>query len=97
MGRGRAARAGSARAANRNVLPPNCITSCGNSFRERRVSDPAYRELADLWEAVFGEQPSVVAEPSLLAEILVAYLPRIEPYRLDAEEAPAAAPKPPGS
>ena len=61
------------------------------------MSDPAYRELADLWEAVFGEQPSVVAEPSLLAEILVAYLPRIEPYRLDAEEAPAAAPKPPGS
>ena len=62
------------------------------------MSDLAYQELADLWEAVFGEQPSVVAEPSLLAEILVAYLPRIEPYRFDLEETrPEGAPKPPGS
>ena len=59
------------------------------------MSDPAYRELADLWEAVFGEQPPVVAEPSLLAEILVAYLPRIEPYRFDAEETRPETPRPP--
>ena len=60
------------------------------------MSDPAYREMADLWEAVFGEQPPVVAEPSLLAEILVAYLPKIEPYRFDVEPGPAP-PKPPKS
>ena len=60
------------------------------------MSDPAYRELAELWEAVFGEQPSVVAEPSLLAEILVAYLPKIEPYRFDVEPG-APPPKPPRS
>ena len=61
------------------------------------MSDLAFRELADLWEAVFGEQPPVVADPSLLAEILVAYLPRIEPYRFDVEETPPAASKPPES
>uniref|UniRef100_B0SYV4 Uncharacterized protein n=1 Tax=Caulobacter sp. (strain K31) TaxID=366602 RepID=B0SYV4_CAUSK len=60
------------------------------------MSDLAYRELADLWEAVFGEQPSVVAEPSLLAEILVTYLPRIEPYRFDIGGPSPAVPKPPG-
>ena len=48
--------------------------------------DPAYQELADLWEAVFGDKPSVVAEPSLTAQILVRCLPPAEPYSFKAEE-----------
>jgi len=44
------------------------------------VPDAAYQELAKLWEAVFGEQPSVVAEPGLTAQILVSCLPPAEPY-----------------
>jgi hypothetical protein len=44
------------------------------------VPDAAYQELAELWEAVFGEQPSVVAEPGLTARILVDCLPQAEPY-----------------
>jgi hypothetical protein len=47
---------------------------------DRRVPDAAYQELAELWEAVFGEQPSVVAEPGLTARILVDCLPQAEPY-----------------
>ena len=45
--------------------------------------DFAYRELAELWEAVFGDKPSVVAEPSLTAKILVAHLPPAEPYSFE--------------
>lgn len=44
------------------------------------MPDVAYLELAELWEAVFGEQPSVVAEPGLMAEIMVGCLPLVEPY-----------------
>ena len=44
------------------------------------MPDVAYQELAQLWEAVFGEQPSVVADPGLTAEILVQCLPAVEPY-----------------
>ena len=42
----------------------------------------SFQELAELWEAVFGDKPSVVAEPGLTAEILVAHLPPAEPYNL---------------
>jgi len=48
------------------------------------VPDVAYQELAELWEAVYGEQPSVVAEPGLTAQILVSCLPLAEPYSFDA-------------
>lgn len=44
------------------------------------MPDAAYQELAKLWEAVFGEQPPVVAEPGLTAQILVRCLPPAEPY-----------------
>jgi hypothetical protein len=50
------------------------------------VADPAYEQLADLWEAVFGEKPSVVAEPSLTAQVLVSCLPQTEPHSFKAEE-----------
>ncbi|WP_165185676.1 hypothetical protein [Caulobacter soli] len=52
------------------------------------MPDVAYQALAELWEAVFGEQPSVVAEPSLTAQVLVAYLPPVEPYSFGAEDDP---------
>jgi len=66
------------------------------------VSDVAYQEMADLWEAVFGEQPSVVADPSLTAEILVACLPQTEPHSFrdedeDDEAGPPRPPRPPRS
>lgn len=48
------------------------------------MPDVAYQQLAELWEAVFGEQPSVVAEPGLTAQILVSCLPPAEPYSFDA-------------
>ena len=64
------------------------------------MPDFAYRKLANLWEAVFGEQPPVVAEPGLTAQILVAHLPRTEPHSFDdataGADALAPAPKPPG-
>lgn len=44
------------------------------------MPDIAYQQLAELWEAVFGEPPSVVAEPGLTAEIMVRCLPLVEPY-----------------
>ena len=44
------------------------------------MPDVAYQELAELWEAVFGEQPSVVAEPGLTAQILISCLPHAPPY-----------------
>jgi hypothetical protein len=33
-----------------------------------------------LWRAVFGEPPSLDAEPELLFDLLVRYLPRAPPY-----------------
>lgn len=50
------------------------------------MPDAAYQELAKLWEAVFGEQPSVVAEPGLTAQILVSCLPPAEPYGFAVED-----------
>jgi len=50
------------------------------------VPDVAYQELAELWEAVYGEQPSVVAEPGLTARILVSCLPPAEPYSFTADD-----------
>ncbi len=50
------------------------------------MPDLAYQQLAELWAAVFGEQPSVVAEPGLTAEILVRCLPAAEPYGFKSEE-----------
>ena len=50
------------------------------------MPDVAYQELAQLWEAVFGEQPSVVAEPGLTAQILVSCLPPTEPHSIGAED-----------
>lgn len=50
------------------------------------MPDVAYLELAELWEAVFGEQPSVVAEPGLTAQILVDCLPPAEPYSFAGED-----------
>jgi hypothetical protein len=50
------------------------------------VPDVAYQELAELWEAVFGEQPSVVAEPGLTAQVLVSCLPPAEPYSFAGED-----------
>ncbi|CAN5163004.1 hypothetical protein BH10PSE4_BH10PSE4_44440 [soil metagenome] len=44
------------------------------------MPDLAYQELAVLWQAVFGEPPSVVAEASLTARILVTCLPPTEPH-----------------
>jgi hypothetical protein len=49
------------------------------------VVDAAYQELAELWEAVFGDKPSVVAEPGLTARILVNCLPPVEPYSFKGE------------
>jgi hypothetical protein len=49
------------------------------------VPDVAYQQLAELWEAVFGEQPSVVAEPSLTANILIRCLPLAPPYCVDVQ------------
>lgn len=50
------------------------------------MPDVAYQELAELWEAVFGEQPSVVAEPGLTAQVLVSCLPPAEPYSFRGED-----------
>ncbi len=50
------------------------------------MPDAAYQELAKLWEAVFGEQPPVVAEPGLTARILVSCLPPAEPYSFAARD-----------
>jgi hypothetical protein len=47
------------------------------------LSNCAYKELAGLWAAVFGEKPPVVADPGLTAQILVAHLPPVEPYSFD--------------
>ncbi|MBO9560103.1 MAG: hypothetical protein J7515_16165 [Caulobacter sp.] len=50
------------------------------------MPDVAYQELAELWEAVFGEQPSIVADPDLTARILVDCLPPAEPYSFKIED-----------
>ena len=50
------------------------------------MPDVAYQELAKLWEAVFGEQPSVVAEPGMTAQVLVSCLPPAEPYSFASED-----------
>jgi len=50
------------------------------------VLDFANQELAGLWEAVFGEQPSVVAEPEMTVRILVDCLPPAEPYGFGVED-----------
>jgi hypothetical protein len=49
------------------------------------VPDFAYEKLAELWEAVFGDKPSVVADPGLTAEIMVRCLPPAEPYSFRSE------------
>jgi len=54
------------------------------------VPDPAYQNLAELWEAVFGEQPPVVAEPGLTAQVLVSCLPPAEPYGYKPAAPPSA-------
>jgi len=59
------------------------------------VADIAYQEMTELWEAVFGEQPSVVADPSLTAQILVACLPQTEPHSFKDEDDEAGPPRPP--
>jgi hypothetical protein len=71
-----------ARAVNQQRIDPqrHCL-----SRGERSVPDVAYQELAELWEAVFGEQPSVVAEPSLTANILIRCLPHAPPYCVDVQ------------
>ncbi|WP_156390626.1 MULTISPECIES: hypothetical protein [unclassified Caulobacter] len=50
------------------------------------MPDVAYQALAELWEAVFGEQPSIVAEPGLTAQVLVSCLPPAEPYGFAGED-----------
>lgn len=54
------------------------------------MSDFAYQELAELWEAVFGDKPPIVADPGLTAQILVQCLPPTEPhsFKSDDEEGP---------
>jgi hypothetical protein len=76
------------------------IVSATVAFEERGVPDLAYQELAELWEAVFGEKPSVVAEPGLTVEIMVRCLPPTEPYSFkSADENPVEIrpPRPPRS
>ena len=50
------------------------------------MPDLAYENLAELWEAVFGDKPSVVAEPGLTAQILVRCLPPAEPYSFKSDD-----------
>ncbi len=77
-----------ARAVNQQPLVCKGIVFSRVAFEERGVPDLAYQELAELWEAVFGDKPSVVAEPGLTVEIMVRCLPPVEPYsfRSDGEE-----------
>jgi hypothetical protein len=37
-------------------------------------------ELEALWRAVFGEPPPISADPGLLAELIVRFLPRAPAY-----------------
>lgn len=45
------------------------------------MSEREYQEWASLWEAVYGEPPSISAEAALTARVLIQCLPPIEPYR----------------
>ena len=47
------------------------------------------QELESLWADVFGEPPSIRAEPGLMLQVLVATLPPAPPY---APHAPAPEP-----
>jgi hypothetical protein len=49
----------------------------------------AKQELEALWREVFGEPPSINADPAMLSEILVHHLPPAPPY-IDGEEAAAS-------
>jgi hypothetical protein len=40
----------------------------------------AARELEGLWAELFGEPPSIKAQPDVLIEVLVAMLPPVQPY-----------------
>lgn len=73
----------------------NGITFSDRSFPRGRVLHSAYQELVGLWEAVFGEKPSVVAEPTVTARVLVSCLPAAEPYSFGAVSDPEEDPKPP--
>ena len=64
----------------------------------------AKQELEGLWRAVFGEPPSIEADPAILTAVLVRHLPLAPPYAAgaDAEAQPAPSddveevePKPP--
>ena len=56
------------------------------------MSDLAYQRLVDLWEAVYGDKPPVVAEARLTAQILVECLPVAEPYRLGHQQSGSSDP-----
>lgn len=84
-GRGRAARAAGRAPLTSNPLARNGIVSFRVAFEELGVSDLAYQQLADLWEAVFGDKPSVVADPAMTVQVLVSCLPPAEPYSFQDE------------
>jgi len=91
VGGGRGQGAGGARRNRRapltsNPLAHNGIVLSRVAFEERVVPDLAYQELAELWEAVFGDKPSIVADPGMTAEILVRCLPTAEPYSFKSED-----------
>ena len=44
------------------------------------MTDRTCEELNELWRTVFGEPPSITADPSLTAEVLVRCLPAAKPY-----------------
>ncbi|HXQ09396.1 MAG TPA: hypothetical protein VN805_00180 [Caulobacteraceae bacterium] len=54
----------------------------------------AKQELEALWREVFGEPPSINADPAMLSEILVRHLPPAPPY-IDGEGAAASVRPPP--
>lgn len=62
------------------------------------MSDRERQELSGLWEAVFGEPPTIATDTSLTARILVDCLRCVGPYQLagPAEEEEAEPPRPPG-
>ncbi|MBO9707706.1 MAG: hypothetical protein J7521_05805 [Caulobacter sp.] len=65
------------------------------SNQEGPLSKHERQELSGLWEAVFGEPPTIATDPELTARILVDCLPPVGPYRLGDEE--SAEPRPRGS
>lgn len=54
------------------------------------MSEREYQEWARLWEAIYGEPPSIAADIDLTARVLIQCLPPIAPYQ-------PVAPKPPRS